>query len=114
MTAFVPLLEPDVGAVVDVEPPDEGVVIGIGDDIDDDGVDIEDGVDMAGAGVDIGIVLLAGIGEVCADAMLVDASARAAASMSRLDCCMLEAPMNAGCLSGAVLPQRNEFDACSV
>jgi hypothetical protein len=44
---------------------------------------------IAGAGEDTGIDDDAGIGEDCADAMLVDASASAAvASMSRLDCCM--------------------------
>jgi hypothetical protein len=78
------------GGVVAFDP-DGGacVVIGIGDDIVDDGDDIDDGVDIGGAGVVIGIGLLSGIGEDCADATPVDASASAAAaSMSRLDCCM--------------------------
>jgi hypothetical protein len=70
---------------VDIEPDDGAcVVIGIGDDIVDDGVD-------AGSGDAIGIVVLDGIGDDCADATPVDASASAAAaSMSRLDCCMRE------------------------
>jgi hypothetical protein len=93
---------------------------GGGDDI---GMDVYAGAGadvVIGAGIDVdigvGIDVDDGIGEDCADAMPVDASASAAvASISRLDCCMLEAPVKLlGCLSGAVLPQRNEIDACSV
>ena len=92
------------------------VVIGIGDDIVEDGDDMDDGVDIAGAGVVIGIALLSGIGEDCADATPDDASASAAAaSMSRLDCCMREGSYECGIsMSGAVFPQPDEFDACSV
>jgi hypothetical protein len=98
-------------AGADVAGPDAGV------DIDGAGDVIVDGaeVDIAGAGDDIGIADDDGAGEDCADATPVAASASAAvASISRLDCCMLEAPVNAGCLSGAVLPQWDEIDACSV
>jgi hypothetical protein len=106
----------DIVLGVDVGIADDiafGVAMGpiVGFAVGATGIDVDDGMD-----VEEGIDVDDGIGEDCADATPVAASARAAAaSISRLVCCMLEAPMIAGkCLSGAVFPQPREIDACSV